>query len=276
MAHVEPLCPERFGDAAAPQSRPGREERLGGAARELRLDPAAPSTKVKFNSKQQLLDILEQHRYDAIDLSIDDVVDMIAELRGVTRNDVLRMAITAWFYHALGFGVLEAECHEQSRTDDSPGGLLLFRVRLDGDHEQEVSALPPGEELTKRYRSLLIAALPSDLAASKDGSNLDQMISISWTKGGSIELGGVAALNLVVVIVMAIGIGMCRCDFCRCCNGCPCLCRPGHAEAREYSCALRSLRQRGAEFQVDADGSATLRVPPCRDAKWRCPECTVQ
>ena len=214
--------------------------------------------------------------YNDIELAVDDVVDMISELRGVDRPAVLQSAVTAWFYHALGFGVLEAECHEQTKTDDNPGALLLFRVRLDADHDQEVKALPSDQDLTQKLKSQLVKALPADLTASKVEASMDQMVSISWTKCGSIELGGVAALGLVTVIVMAVGIGACRCEACRCCDGCPCTSRPGHTEGREYACALRSLRQRGAEFQVATDGSATLRVPAARDAKWMCPtECTL-
>ncbi|CAK0862161.1 unnamed protein product, partial [Prorocentrum cordatum] len=68
----------------------------------------------KFASKHELVYLLERHRYSEIELAVDDVVDMISEIRGVDRPAVLQLAVTAWFYHALGFGVLEVECHEQT------------------------------------------------------------------------------------------------------------------------------------------------------------------
>merc|ERR1719277_1376579 len=101
--------------------------------------------KADFESKHQLLNVLEEHRFHAVDVHVDDVIDMVAELRGVTRASLLETAVIAWFYHALGFRVLEVECHEQARSDDSSSGFLLFRVRLEANHDKEVNSLPEGE-----------------------------------------------------------------------------------------------------------------------------------
>mmetsp|Transcript_97679 Transcript_97679/g.209607 ORF Transcript_97679/g.209607 Transcript_97679/m.209607 type:complete len:268 (-) Transcript_97679:213-1016(-) len=242
------------------------------AAREL---PEAELMKVNFYSKQQLMEVLAENRHHTVDVHVDDVINMMAELRGVSRSTILQMAVTAWFYHALGFPVVEAECHQQPATDDSSGGFLLFRVRLEANHALEVSGLSPGENLAKKYRDLLMSSLPGDLKARKQASFSEQMVQISWTRPGSVELGGVAALGVVVLIVMAIGIGSCRCEFCNCRGNCPCLARPGSEQGHSYHCALLELRERGADFEVSPDGSASLRVPPYRDRKWRCPECAI-
>jgi len=242
-----------------------------GRAREVGFGP--PPVKISFQSRQQLLQALYEHRYETLDVHANDIVDMVSELRGVSRGEMLQAAVIAWFHRALSFQVLEVECHEQLTSEDNPGGLLLFRVRLQADHNKEANGLPPGQELTRKVRDALIGALPGDAAPNKEpqSSSLDQMVQISWTKSGSIELGGVAALGLVVLIVMAIGVGSYRlCDFT---NGCPCFSRGSHAS--EYTRALRELRERGAEFTVAPDGSTTLRVPPSRDTRWRCPDCAI-
>lgn len=245
----------------------GRAREVGCAG----IEP--PAVKIVFQSRQQLLQALCEHRFETLDVQASDIVDMVSELRGVSRGEMLQAAVIAWFHRALSFQVLEVECHEQEHSEDNQGGLLLFRVRLQADHTKEASGLPPGEELTGKVRDALIGALPGDFVAKKEPrcSSLDQMVQISWTKSGSIELGGVAALGLVVLIVMAIGVGTYRfCDFT---NGCPCFSRGGHTS--EYTRALRELRERGAEFTVAPDGSTTLRVPPSRDTRWRCPDCAI-
>lgn len=234
--------------------------------------------KVDYTSKDQLLSVLEEHRLETVDVQVADVIEMVAELKGVSRSAILQTAIVAWFYHALGHPVLEAECIEQDHSEDTTGGFLLFRVRLDANHEAEVAQQGDEASLNHRFRESLLAALPVDIMARKESSSLDQMIQISWTKSGSIELGGVTAIGLVVLVVMSIGVGMCRSDFCYCEYACPCITRPGRAEGREYAMALRELRDRGAEFEVSPDGSAILRVPPAsnRATKWKCFDgCTV-
>mmetsp|Transcript_21255 Transcript_21255/g.41604 ORF Transcript_21255/g.41604 Transcript_21255/m.41604 type:complete len:201 (+) Transcript_21255:209-811(+) len=199
---------------------------------------------------------------------------MVCDLRSVSRGEMLQAAVTAWFHRALNFNVMEVECHEQPRSGDNPGGLLLFRVRLQADHAREVGGLSPGQELTAKYRDALISALPGgDFVAVDQGSSLEQMLQISWTKGGSIELGGVAALGLVILIVMALGVGV---DYtCRdLCGVCPCFLRSGRRE--EYINAVRELKERGAEFEVGPDGSAHVRVLPRKGPRYQCPsECII-
>lgn len=247
-----------------------------GAAADMELRPPPKVYEADFVSHKQLQALLEEHRYEAVAVRIPDIIDMVADMRGVSRARLLETAVVAWFYHALGFQVLEAECSEQGRTDDSTTGFLLFRVKLDADHDREVANLQPDEDLTKKYRNALVNALPGDLAgtATSSRSSLEQMLQISWAKSGSIELGGVAALGLIMMIVMAIGVNML--SGWPCCRGlCPCINRFGVTEGLEYKTALRELRDRGAEFEVNPDGSATLKVPAYRDGKWRCPDCSI-
>merc|ERR1711879_803941 len=79
----------------------------------------------------------------------------------------------------------------------------------------------------------------------------------------SIELGGVAALGLVILVVMAIGVGACRCDSCNYYGDLSCARRRSKPDADDaaYFCIVRELSARGAAFRVGPDGSATLRVP---------------
>lgn len=245
--------------------------------RELQQVNGNKPVKTNFESGKQLLGVLEENRHDVVDVYVDDVIDMVAELRSATRASMLETAVIAWFYHALGFRVLEVECHEQAGSDDSSSGFLLFRIRLDANYDNEVNSLHEGQDLSHKFRGALIRALPGDLAAKRqDGqASLEQMVQISWTKCGSIELGGVCALGLVMLIVMAIGIGMLR--GCNCGGFCPCVHRKGVSEGVEYHNALAELRCRGAEFEVNPDGSASIKVPPHRDmhVKWRCPDCCL-
>lgn len=221
--------------------------------------------EVEYRSHAQLLDALLGQRSEAVLVQVEDGVNMIAGLRGVDRAEILRIAVSSWFHHAVGHPVIEAECHEQAPSNDSSVGFLLFRVRLDADHQQEVQSLDPDEDLPKKYRRCLIDALPGDIATKADSSSLAQMVQISWTKEGSIELGGVAALSLVVLIVMTIGIGVRSCgdwlDF-----FCPCVAREG----RESGALLRELWERGTSIEVDPDGKARLTVKPAPVPRWRC------
>jgi len=242
-----------------------------GSAREVGV--GVPPFKIVFQSRQHLLQALCEHRLETLDVHANDIVDMVSELRGVSRGEMLQAAVIAWFHRALSFNVLEVECHEQLRSEDNPGGLLLFRVRLQADHTKEANGLPPGQELTGKVRDALIGALPGNFVANKEPqcSSVDQMVQISWVKNGSIELGGVAALGLIVLIVMAIGVGSSRwCDFT---NGCPCFSRGSRSS--EYTRALQELRERGAEFTVASDGRATLRVPPNKNTRWSCEHCII-
>jgi len=237
------------------------------------VDSGPLPVKISFQSKQQLLQALCEHRFETLEVQANDMVDMVSELRGVSRGEMLQAAVIAWFHRALGFQVLEVECHEQLHSGDDPWGLLLFKVRLEADHTKEVNGLPPGQELTTRVRDALIGALPGNFVANKEPqcSSVDQMVQISWVKNGSIELGGVAALGLIVLIVMAIGVGSSRwCDFT---NGCPCFSRGSRSS--EYTRALQELRERGAEFTVASDGRATLRVPPNKNTRWSCEHCII-
>lgn len=232
--------------------------------------------QVHFESVLQLCTALETHRYCHLDIVVDDLMDMMAQLRSTDRLGLIHTAVIAWFHHALGFPVIEAECREQERTDDSSGILLLFRLRLKGSHTEEVAKLGEGEELGVKFSEQLIKALPGDLMA-KSADTLSHLVQISWTKPGSIELGGVAALNLVLLVVIALGYGTCYCSFCcpftSCPNRCPCLSRD--RPEVHFAQALAQLQDRGAQFEVNPDGSAIVHVPPAKISKWRCPDCTT-
>lgn len=306
------------GSAREPWLHDPRDASRPSVTGEYSKEVAPQSKQLEYKNKQQLVRELQDNRSCAVDVNIRDVVDMVADLRGVSRSAMLHTAVVAWFYHALGFPVLEVDCHEQPRTEDSASGLLLFRVRLDANHATEVARLGEGDSLTAKFRRELVAALPgagaptgngggggagggcsggeskgigdggdngSTLSSPASASNacLEEMLHITWTKGGSIELGGVAALSLIVLIIMAMGIGLRRWDSGSgpCPGMCPCISRPGRSEGEEYAAAIRELRARGTEIEVSPDGSAKLRVPPLQDArrnlesKWSCPECSI-
>eukprot|EP00930_Biecheleria_cincta_P074918 TRINITY_DN62112_c0_g1_i1.p1 TRINITY_DN62112_c0_g1~~TRINITY_DN62112_c0_g1_i1.p1 ORF type:complete len:255 (-),score=51.50 TRINITY_DN62112_c0_g1_i1:142-906(-) len=241
----------------------------------LQAQQASP-VEILFKSKEQLAEVLQSNLSSAVHVAVDDVVDMIAALRGVDRLAVIQGALSAWFSHATGMRVVEVESHEQRQQSEGDlGALLLFRVRLEGEYEAEMKKLAKGEELAVKLRDQLVASLPKDLVEQKE-EKLKRMIQISWTRPGSIELGGVAALSLVVLIITAIGLSPCFCETCVCSPICSCVKRSGRgSDASLYHCAMNDLQQRGAEFEVNPDGSATLRVPPVREPRWGCPDCTL-
>lgn len=240
------------------------------------LQPPPAPCEVRFQSKDQLVEVLQSNQSGAVHVAVDDVVDMMADLRGVGRLEVIQGALTAWFSHATGMRVIEVESHEQKQQSEGDlGALLLFRIRLAGEYEAETRKLEQGEELAVKLRDQLVASLPKDLVERKE-EKLKRMIQISWTRPGSIELGGVAALSLVVLIITAIGLTRCFCEYCTCSSICSCVKRAGRGnDSSLYYCAMNDLQQRGAEFEVNPDGSATLRVPPVRGARWVCPDCTL-
>eukprot|EP00913_Durusdinium_trenchii_P023920 g22465.t1 len=104
--------------------------------------------------------------------------------------------------------------------------------------------------------------LEKELVSAK-GDQLKHMIQISWAQPGSIVLGGVVALSLVAVIASAIGLSKCYCDYCLCLSLCSCM-RRSSGSSDLYFCAMKELQQRGATFDVQPDGSASLHVPPSR------------
>lgn len=233
---------------------------------------------VPFTSSQQLFADLEAHRNQIVEVRVDSAIDMVAALKGVDRSFVLRTAISTWFYHALGFRILEAECQEQPNAKaDGSADQLSFRVRLDANHEREVAGLLPGQALSDKYRDALVATLPEDLA-KKANLTPEQTVEIAWTAPGSVELGGAVALGLVALMVMTVGLSMLYMDLCQGCGAnCPCVgrSRHGRSEGQEYRCAVRELKERGAEFRLGPDGSVSLLVPPCQTATWKCQQCMV-
>lgn len=245
-------------------------------AREAQLlQPAPAPCEVKFTSKDQLVEVLQANQSSAVHVAVDDVVDMMADLRGVGRQEVIQGALSAWFSHATGMTAVEVESHAQKQQSEGDlGALLLFRVRLAGEYEAEIRKLEEGEDLAVKLRDQLVAVLPKSLVERKE-DKLKRMLQISWTRPGSIELGGVVTLSLVVLIITAIGLTRCFCEYCTCSAFCSCVQRAGRGNDSLYYCALNDLQQRGAEFEVNPDGSATLKVPPVRGARWVCPDCTL-
>mmetsp|Transcript_36083 Transcript_36083/g.67209 ORF Transcript_36083/g.67209 Transcript_36083/m.67209 type:complete len:269 (-) Transcript_36083:52-858(-) len=220
------------------------------------------TVEVRFESKKQLSKALRQHRSQHVVVTVPDVVDMMATLQGKSRQSVLQGAISSWFTYATGFPVLEVECHEQrQQLEGDMGALLVFRVKLDALYDAEAAKLKKREELNSSFRNKLVNALPEDLVKAK-GDKLQKMVQISWTQPGSIVLGGVAALSLVVLIISAIGMTRCSCDCCTCLTLCACMRRSSRRESDVYFCAISELQKRGATFDVLPDGSSTLHVPP--------------
>lgn len=249
-------------------------------------DDTAAITHTTYRSEEELRHLLKERERQELTVDVADAIEMVAELMHLQRTDLLRLAVVAWFYHAIGFPVLEAECHEQTQTDDMPWRLLVFRVRLDADHAtEEKAAKDGGQKLTEKYRDLLSEVLLEDLWAKQGGvaptTSTENLIKISWTTPGTLELGGVAAMGPISLIVMSLGLGLCpspshsRGYWEDCC--CPCVARPGRAERRALSVSLQELRAAGTSVEVAMDGSATLRVPPRGSgASMRdCPGCAV-
>jgi len=291
------LLPEEVGlgaDAVALAARsrhPVLSVQLGGTLRpksngdhrELRLRDKPQSDLNVINVevtpeewyKGKFRTLFETNQDKWIVLQTFDIVHLVAEQRGMTRQRMLETAVGAWFRHALGFRVMEVACSETvASVADNSGGFVLFRVRLEANYEKEVGELKQGEELVKKIRAALIDALPSDLAdKSRQGrTSLEQMIQISWTQGGSIELGGLCALSLVMLIVVTIGFGTSRDCICAVC---PCITGRWRGTDAEYGSALRELKERGAEFEVNPDGNVLIRVPPVTSAGWKCPNCAI-
>lgn len=231
------------------------------------------AVKVNYVSRQQLMLALVDNRETRLEVRVPDAIDMVAELKGVTRAEIIHTAVSAWIYRALGYVVLEAECFEQQAIADAVSGLLLIRVRLDADYESEVSRLKAGEEMTHRIRSAMVSCLLDDLVANE--AALDKMIQISWVKGGSLAFGGVVSLSLVALVVTMLTVSAWQCKP-RCDVLCCCGTREGKEDGLEYANLVSDLRERGALFEVRSDGSAQLNVPPFkRGARWRCPECSI-
>jgi len=174
---------------------------------------------------------------------------------------------------------------------------LSFRIRLDANHDGEVASLLPGQVLGDKYRNALVAALPEQITNTMHSKH-DQMVEISWTAPGSIELGGVASLGLITMMVMSMTIGLGVCCFeqyrqrgktgegslqraevaASFGTSCPCVSRWGHSNmlGSEYKNALRDLQARGAEFKLGLDGSVSLSVPPHQDSlTWTYHKCIM-
>jgi|Transcript_85747 hypothetical protein len=231
-----------------------------------KLESEETIVEIEYKIGMNLLEVLAKHSKSTVHVHIANVIDMVADIRSVSRTQLLQNAVVAWFYYALGFPVLEAECKEQSSEEDVGEGLLLFRALLDADYNREVAALPEWQDLGTSFRDKLVGALPGQSADVRSSGRLNKMVKVNHTeaqsaKPGSIELGGVASLHVVILVVMAIGLGHCKCEVCSC-DVCPCFHRPGRKEGMEYACAVRALRDRGTDFEVNVDGTATMRIPP--------------
>jgi len=267
------------------------------SVREAELCPQPVPKSLTFLSVQQLIADLERHRDRGVDIYADNAIDLVAALKGVDRDTILRTAISSWFYHALGFRILEAECH--GKTPQTAADQLSFRLRLDANHDGEEASLVPGQVLGDKYRNALVAALPVEIANTMH-SRHDKMVEISWTAPGSVELGGVASLGLITMMVMSmtVGLGVCCFDKYRQRDmtgedskrrspqraevlvpfgtSCPCVSRHSSMLGSEYQNALRDLRARGAEFKLGLDGSVSLSVPPHQDSlMWTCHKCII-
>lgn len=234
--------------------------------------------EIKYTPKTNLAAVLDDNRNSVLHVQVDDIITLMAEIRRVSRPELLKHAVTAWFYHALGFPVLEADCREQRTEEDPGGGLVLFRARLEANYDRELAAMPQGANFESHFQEKLVNALPG-LPSDGSGASskgFDRMVKVNHVKPGSIELGGGAAISVMILLVMAIGLGTCRCEFCKC-GFCSCFGRPGKKEGMEYACAVRELQERGADFEINPDGTATIRIPKSNADKWICPiaECVI-
>jgi len=235
------------------------------------------SLEVNFESKKHLSKLLKANRLVCLHVLVDDVVDVIAELKEIGRDMVLKDVLSSWFRSATNFNVIEIGFKEQEAARE--GALMEFQVRLDGQYEREVSKLAKGEDLAGKLRSKLLDSLPRDFIKQyfkDDEEALKQQIHISWTRPGSIELGGTVALSLLVLIIISTGLARCSCKCCECDTLCSCVGqRVGHGGSASYDCAMSDLRQRGAEFELHPDGRTVLRVPPAQRSSWMVPGCTL-
>lgn len=231
-----------------------------GSARFLRFSP--PCVNVKYKSQETLLRTMDKNPKAEFKIDVDDVITMVSEFANVSRGELLRAATVAWFYYALGYPVLEADCHEQDQTDDMPYRLLVFRVKLDADYDAELAdASNDRAKLTDKYRSLLTSVLPEEIRKESEASDLDKVVKISWTKEGSVELGGFTAIGPAALVIVSMALGTIRppihgrmtWDSCCCC-----MTRPGRAEYFSLCEALPAFRERSAKVNIAIDGSATF------------------
>jgi len=265
---------------------------------EAELCPQPLPKSLMFLSMQQLIADLEHHRNQGVDIYADNAIDLMSALKGVDRGTLLRTAVSSWFHHALGFSILEVECQEKLNTSNcnappTAPDQLSFRLRLDANHDGEEASLAPGQSLGDKYRNALLATLPQELANAMR-SRHDKMVEISWTAPGSVEVGGIASLGLITVMVLSMIVG-----FSSCCleqyrqrdttgqraeaaasfgASCPCVARWGHNSmlGLEYQNAIHDLQARGAKFKLGLDGSVTLSVPPHQESfMWTCHKCIM-
>eukprot|EP00933_Yihiella_yeosuensis_P084983 TRINITY_DN9975_c0_g1_i1.p1 TRINITY_DN9975_c0_g1~~TRINITY_DN9975_c0_g1_i1.p1 ORF type:complete len:270 (+),score=57.65 TRINITY_DN9975_c0_g1_i1:104-913(+) len=246
------------------------DDQLGFAASLVR-EPV----QAEFKNKKQFAEVLQNNRYGNVDFNVEDVIDMLAELRGISRARILHEAVTTWFEYGTGCSVSEVDCHEHPCTEEleDRSGLLVFRIGLKSKYEYEVAMLKEDETLKEKYSAMVKTALPKEVQERRK-DKLDQMLQISYTKeadDGTVELGGVASISLMVLIVAATSLSACTCDACSCSQVCSCLTRQHH-QAVPFFCTMSDLQCRGAEFQVNRFGgsSAVLKVGPVPWSKWRC------
>eukprot|EP00747_Dinoflagellata_sp_TGD_P199044 gnl/TRDRNA2_/TRDRNA2_72201_c0_seq1.p1 gnl/TRDRNA2_/TRDRNA2_72201_c0~~gnl/TRDRNA2_/TRDRNA2_72201_c0_seq1.p1 ORF type:complete len:250 (+),score=24.49 gnl/TRDRNA2_/TRDRNA2_72201_c0_seq1:105-854(+) len=230
-------------------------------------DAASRVVEVECGCVSDMYASLENHRDCTVEIHMADAVQVFAELRDLTRDEILRMAIRAWFSRALDLPVLEVNCFEQPHNEEKgTTGLLLFQVRLDFGEDRAVD----GEEVLQKYRARLIGALPGDMSYA----SVDQMLQqIKWADGESRELRGVATLSIVVVLVMIVGLGCppciqwpCPCNRGTDANSCPCVSRASGSKAALREAVLHKLHTRGTVFEFGAGGTAILRVLPQKSA----------
>lgn len=239
------------------------------------LPHGSSSYKIPFQSSNQLEEAVLEHRDQKVDVQIRDVIDMVSEIRGATRRTTLRSAIIDWFL-AAGLFVFEADVVEPPPSNDSPAVLVAFRVRIDGSYDREVARAGSSGKLAAKYQEQLLLALPGDALASEVSKSTSSNVQVSWVKPG-IELGGIVTLGAVVAIVVARAFGQYNCS--RCCSYFPCITRGKRDESPlqgkfDYKSSFRALVERGAEFKVNPDGSAALRIPPLQETR-RCLECPL-
>jgi len=232
--------------------------------------------KADVTSKDRLFEILHEHPLEQLELTVPSLMELMADLQGVSRQAMSEMAMSAWFNHALGFPVLEVECQEQPIVEESSAGLLAFLVKLDARYDDELAQLQPGEDMAGHISKKLYGALPGDLAdrQPKGEKDFDSMLQIQWTKPGSVTLGGVASMGLITLIVTTLICGTAYHSPCQE-RLCSCFFRKGQAPGRAYSQAMSELRSRGAEFDVAPDGRAIIRVPGAASTTRSISNCTL-
>lgn len=204
---------------------------------------------VAFESEGSLLHFLHTHRCNGVNIFVSDSVGMWAAICGKDNGTMLRRAISSWFFQALGRPVLHSDVTAEA-------GKLCFRLVLaecELDELGELANWLRGKQEPELWiRSQLLAVLPGLHEA---------MIELSASQIGDwMEVTGACVPAVVLQAAVTLAPQEPDCD-------CSCFLRK-EPSARPGTLVLREIRNRGAQFQLHPDGSASVLVFPEPSEDW--------